>query len=96
VQNLRALRGRFACNLFITAYKFPYSRWKYTSTFPTLPQNCKTTRGPCGPLVSFSDSFPVLFSDSLSESVFQDYGMGTAAMVEGELVLPEASTLSTM
>ncbi len=41
------------------------------------------------------DPLVALFA-MVDESTFQATGMGTAAIFEGELAIPEASTLSTM
>lgn len=84
VQNFRALGGRCTCNLFIIAYKFPYSRWMYTSAGGTPHKEMQDKKG------------PLWAPDWVAQSVFRNYGISAAAMVEGLLVTPEASTLSTM
>lgn len=88
VQNLLAFGGSCPCNLFTTAYKFPRSGWKKAPTCLTPQEDARQEGALAGPLIR-----------SLIWSLnprLRAYGIGTAAMLDGMLELPEASTLSTM
>jgi len=103
------LSAQTACNLFITAYNFPTARWN--SALPLfllrLHKHPSWQRSRGGTLRRFvlplpkksRARSPVLrrcWPSSTLFCVLGVYGMLTLAMLVGALVVPEASTLSTM